>query len=86
MIAIVKKPPCERNNICALTTTESRANVWYTSNKIHLSPWWLRLAVFLLLLINCIVLFLVLVLLFSTLCPFSFAIILMGKGELIALL
>ena len=28
-IAIVRKPPCELNNVYAKTTTESRASIWY---------------------------------------------------------
>ena len=28
-ITIVRKPPCELNNVCAKTTTESRANICY---------------------------------------------------------
>ena len=28
-IAIVRKPPCELNNVCVLTTTKSRAKIWY---------------------------------------------------------
>ena len=80
------KPPCELNNLC-LTTAESR------TNTMHLAAVRSK-AVILLLWIHCLlllplfvgVLCSVFILLFSTLCPSSFAIILMVKRELVALL
>ena len=92
-IALVRKPPCELNNFCALTT-ESRAMVCFGTSKMHISSQVAQAAVrskavvLLLFLIHCLlllplfvgVLCLVLVLIFSTLCPFSFAIISLGKN------
>ena len=89
--------PSELNNVCALTTTESTANIWYHLNAFKppvASAAVCSKAVIMLLLVYCLlllplfvtVLCLVLVLLFSTLCPSSVAIILMRKKELVALL
>ena len=77
---------------CALKTTVSMATIWYQENAFKPSNdlgWCSSKTVVQLLLIHCLlllVLCLVLVLLFYTLYPSSFAIILMGKRELVALL
>ena len=75
-----------------LTTAESRVKAWYQQNAFK-PPQWLRLLSVLrrwfccwLLPLFVGVLYLVLVLLFSTLCPSSFAITLMGCFTLIVFL
>ena len=78
--------PCELDIFCVLTTVESRANIWYKKNafKPPLVSAAVRSNVVAVLLCDLLLLPLlvrVLCLLFSTLCPSSFAIILMGKRE-----
>ena len=100
-IAIVRKLARVLNNVYVFTTTESSPRIWYQYNAFKPPPPFpvayaavRSKATVLLLLIYCLlslplfdgVLCLVHIFLFSNLCPSSFAIIFMGKRELVACL